>query len=139
MKEYEQFHDGYFEGIWIPGQGTAYVHLATSDRQRSTAVLRGVVMVKITGFKEGNIILDVGTRGGTEPTLEDIATLYDLKPDHEPASWELQLLEKIRKESLCLFEINCSYGGECLILAESVELLSQEEWMEQCTLVRSSN
>ena len=96
-------------------------------------------MVKVTGFKEGNIILDVGTRGGTEPTLEDIATLYDLKPDHEPASWELQLLEKIRKESLYLFEINCSYGGECLILAESVELLSQEEWMEQCTLVRSSN
>jgi hypothetical protein len=63
MKSYEQFHDGYFEGIWMPVPGTAHVHLATSDRQRSTAVLTGVVMVKVTGFKEGNIILDVTIRG----------------------------------------------------------------------------
>ena len=44
MKTYEQFHDGYFEGIWIPAEGTAHVYLATSNRQRSTAVLTGVVI-----------------------------------------------------------------------------------------------
>jgi len=137
MKGYEQFHDGYFEGIWIPSQGAAHVYLATSDRQRSTAVLTGVVMVKVTGLKEGNIILDVGTRGASEPTLEEIANLYDLTSGHEPAAWELQLLERVRNKSLCLFEINCSYGGECLILAESVELLSQEEWIERHMPVRS--
>jgi hypothetical protein len=131
MKNYERFHDGYFEGIWVPGQCVAHVHLATSDRQRSTAVLTGVVMIKVTGFREGNIILEVGTRSGGEATPEDIATLYDLKLGHEPTTWELQLLEKLKNGSLCLFEISCSYGGECLILAEGVNLLTQEEWMEQ--------
>jgi hypothetical protein len=137
MKVYEQLHDGYFEGIWIPGQGTAHLHLATSDRRRSTAVLTGVVMVRVTGFREGNIILDAGTRGGNESTLEDIASLYDLKPGHEPEAWEFQLLDRIRSESLCLFEINSSYGGECLILAENIQLLSQEQWIEQYMPVRS--
>ena|ERR1700683_5449065 len=137
MKGYEQFHDGYFEGIWIPAKGTAHVYLATSDRQRSTAVLSGVVMVRVTGFREGNIILDVGTWGASEPTLEEIAILYDLKLAHEPEAWELQLLERVRNESLCLFEINCSYGGECLILAESVQLLSREEWIERHMPVRN--
>jgi hypothetical protein len=137
MKEYEKFHDGHFEGIWIPGKGTAHVHLATSDRQRSTAVLNGVVMVKVTGFKEGNIILDVGTRTGAEATPQDLATLYDLKPSHEPAAWELQLQERIKNKFLLLFEISSSYGGECLILAERVDVLSQEEWMERYLPVRS--
>jgi len=137
MKGYDQFHDGYFEGIWIPAKGTAHVYLATSDRQRSTAVLTGVVMVKVTGFKEGNIIFDVGIRCAHDPTPDEIANLYDLKPGHEPAAWELQLLDKVRNESLCLFEINCSYGGECLILAESVELLSQGQWIERHMPVRS--
>jgi hypothetical protein len=136
---YEQFHDGYFEGIWIPGQGAAHVHLATSDRRRSTAVLNGVVMVKVTGFKEGNIILDVDTRSGTEANLDDITALYDLKPNHEPATWELQLLERIKNKLLFLFEISSSYGGECLILAEGVDFLSQEDWVERYIPVRSPN
>jgi|HubBroStandDraft_5_1064220.scaffolds.fasta_scaffold333689_1 hypothetical protein len=138
MKNYEQFHDGYFEGMWVPGQGTTHVYLATSGRDRSIAVLNGVVMLKVTGFKEGNIILDVGTCDSPEATLEDIATLYDLKPGHEPANWEVQLLDRIRNGSLVLFSISTSYGGECLILAEKVSLLSEEAWKEHYMLVRSS-
>jgi hypothetical protein len=139
MKEYEQFHDGYFEGIWIPAKGAAHVYLATSDRQRSTAVLNGVVMVRVTGFKEGNIILDVDTRNGTEANLGDITTLYDLKPNHEPATWEIQLLERIKNKLLFLFEISSSYGGECLILAEAIDLLSREEWVERHMPARISS
>lgn len=128
MYRYEQFHDGYFEGIWIPGTGTVHVFLSTSDRQQSTAVLSGVVMLKASGLKEGNIILEVGTRDGN---LDDIAVLYDLGPDHEPATWETELVDKISRRFLLLFEINPSYGGECLILAKALELLDRQAWMER--------
>jgi hypothetical protein len=138
VQRYEQFHDGYFEGIWVPERGNAHVYLATSDRRRTTVVLEGVVMVRLTGFKGGNIILDVSIRNGAEPSIEDIAVLYDLTPDHSPEPWERDLLQRVRQESLCLFEISSSYGGECLILAASVQLLSREQWIDRYLLSGSS-
>lgn len=126
MTNYKQFHDGIFEGLWIPSKGTVNVYLSTSERERTTVLLTGVVMVKVTGFKEGNIIFDVTTRDGDEITLLDIADLYDLRPDHQPAAWEHQLLEKAQKQGFQLFQINPSYGGSCLMLSEAVELMKND-------------
>src|SRR5438270_13064497 len=114
MKNYGQFHDGFFEGLWIPEKDTAEVYLSTTTGERTTVVLTGVVMLKATGFKQGNIIFDVTTRTAEEITQLDIAELYDLQPDRQPAFWESQLLEKAHRESFHLFQISPSYGGSCL-------------------------
>lgn len=122
MTNYKQFHDGFFEGLWVPEKGVVHVYLRTSGKERITVVLTGVVMLKVAGFKEGNIIFDVTTRDREEITLLDIADLYDLEPDHQPSTWEHQLLEKAQKQGFQLFQISPSYGGSCLALAEVVEL-----------------
>jgi hypothetical protein len=126
MKNYGQFHDGFFEGLWIPDKGIVHVFLSTSKRERATVVLTGVVMLKASGLKEGNIIFDVLTRDHDEITLEDIAELYELKPGHEPAVWEHQLLEKAQQQGFQMLQINPSYGGSCLILAQAIEFTKND-------------
>src|SRR5579864_6307193 len=98
MTNYEQFHDGFFEGLWVPEKGSVHLYLSTLGRERATVLLTGVVMLKVTGFKEGNIIFDVTTRDREEITSQDIADLYDLQPDHQPNAWEHQLLEKAQRQ-----------------------------------------
>lgn len=116
-----QYHDGLFEGLWIPEKGKAEVYLGTTTGERSIVVLTGVLMLKVIDFKEGNIIFDVTIRTAEEITLMDIADLYDLESDRQPAAWENQLLDKARREGFHLFQISPSYGGSCLVLCQDVE------------------
>jgi hypothetical protein len=125
MKTYHQFHDGFLEGIWIDKDRTiVHVYLSTLEKGRETAVLTGVLMLKAGGFREGNIILEVSTRGPEEITLMDIAELYEKKPDREPAAWEHQLMDKVKELRLQILEVNPSYGGTCLILAQTIEFVT---------------
>ena len=126
MRNYTEYHDGFFDGLWIQDEGTLQVYLRTSGKKRNTVALTGVVMLKVTGFKAGNIIFEVLTRDHNEITLQDIAELYDLPAGHEPAKWEHQLLEKARQEAFQIFELNPSYGGSCLILAHAVEFTKND-------------
>lgn len=41
----------------------------------------------------------------------------------------MQLLAKAQQEGLTLLQINPSYGGTCLVLARSVDLLERNEWL----------
>jgi hypothetical protein len=132
MKTYPQFHDGFLEGLWID-RGIVHVYLSTLEKERTTAVLNGVVMLRAGGFREGNIIFEVLTRGHEEITLQDVAELYVLQSSHEPAAWEHQLIDRARKECLQIFEVNPSYGGTCLILARTVEFVTRKEWLERYT------
>lgn len=126
MTNYKQFHDGFFEGLWVPEKGIVHAYLSTLGRERTTVLMTGVVMLKVTGFKEGNIIFEVTTREHEEITLLDIADLHDLQPNHQPNAWEHQLLEKAQRQGFQLFQISPSYGGLCLALAEAVEFTKNE-------------
>jgi|SRR5579863_2496466 len=126
MKSYTQYHDGFFDGLWRQDEGIVQLYLRTSEKEPTTVALTGVVMLKVTGFKAGNIIFEVLTRDHDEITLQDIAELYDLKSGHEPAKWEHALLEKARREDFQVFELNPSYGGSCLILAQAVEFTKND-------------
>ena len=121
MRNYGEFHDGFFEGLWTPEKGTVEVYLSTMAGERTTVLMTGVLMLKVTDLKQGNIIFDVTIRTAEEITLPDIAELYDLQPDREPAPWENKLLEKTRREGFHLFQISPSYGGHCLVLSQGVE------------------
>jgi len=122
MKNYGQFHDGLFEGLWIPEKGKGEVYLSTTTGERFTALFTGIVALKAADFKQGNIIFDVTVRTAEEITLLDIAELYDLQPDRQPGLWEDQLLEKAHRENFQLFQISASYGGYCLVLCKDIEL-----------------
>jgi hypothetical protein len=128
MKNHDQFHDGVLEGLWIDG-AIVHVFLSTLKKERFTAVAEGVVALAANGFRAGNIIFEVLTRGHEEIVIRDIAELYDLQDGPLGEGQGIQLLGKAQREGLTLLEINPSYGGTCLVLAHSIYLLERNEWL----------
>jgi len=127
MKTYSEFHDGWFEGVWIDGQ-RVHVYLSTIDKERFTIVAEGVVGLGADGLKTGNIIFDVSIRTHEELNERDVAALPELQVI-DPAKVNVPL-GKAHQQKLMILEINPSYGGSCLVLARSFELLSRKEWLE---------
>jgi hypothetical protein len=118
MPKFDQFHDGYFDGLLIKG-ATVRVFLRTHGGQEFVLEVIGVSSMKADGFRQGNIIFDVLLRRGDDLTVGDIICLYEL----EEESKALAKLEEARRKNLVVLEINPSYGASCTILAESVELV----------------
>jgi hypothetical protein len=128
MKTYSEFHDGFLEGVRTDKDTkVVHVYLSTDEKVRTIAVLSGVLKLKAEGFREGNIIFDVSTRDSGEISLADIAELYTLESTHEPKPWEHELMAKIREQHLQILEVNPSYGGQCLILAQTIEFVPGED------------
>jgi len=127
MTEYGEFHDGTLEGLRVDsGRKKAHINLSTTQRERTTIVLKDVVRLKADGFREGNIVFSVCSRTFEEITFADITDLYDLDASRQPATWELELAARIKKERLQILEITPSYGGTCTALAGSIEFLTGE-------------
>ncbi len=128
MKSYPEFHDGFLEGLWIDSK-TVHVYLATVHSERFTAVAGGVVALAASGFRVGNVILDVLSRNCDELTLEDISELYELTESSIQEGQREKLLVRAKEHELTVLEINPSYGATCLLLAKSVHLLPRQEWL----------
>jgi hypothetical protein len=126
MRKYGQFHDGFFEGFWIDNT-TVHVFLSTLEKEQFTAVAEGVVALDASGFRAGNIIFDVGVRDHEDIVFRDIAQLYDLREDPEGESQGMRLLDKARHEGMNLLEVCPTYGGACMVLAHSINLLKRSE------------
>jgi len=128
MKTYSEFHDGFLEGLRIDkDRKVVHVYLSTLEKERTTAVLSGVLMLRAGGFREGNIIFEVSTRDREEITLADITELYELESGHEPAAWEHELMNRAKAQPLQIFEVSASYGGTCLILAQTLEFVTGKD------------
>ena len=80
--------------------------------------------MSLTGTKQGNIILDLVSRVGSELTISDIEHLYGMPDD--PVGVE-NLLKVAVQKGLRLLEINPSYGAEGLILFRDWKLREQSE------------
>ena len=130
MTNYGQFHDGFFEGLWID-EATVHFFLSTEEKERFTAVTTGVVRLIVDGLREGNIILDVLTREPDEITTDDTSELYGSQSDASKEEVARRFLAEVRQQGLIIFEIDASYGGTCLALVHSVELLPRVEWMRR--------
>lgn len=133
MKNYGEFHDGAFEGLWIDGK-TAHVFLATEGRERFVFIAEGVIALAVDGFKGGNIIFEALERGPEEVSYQDIQALYALQDGPSGEAQGANLMAKARLQGSRILEINPSYGASCLILAGSLELLSREAWLERYVL-----
>ncbi len=122
MEKFDQFHDGYLDGLLIQGV-TVRVFLSTEDRQEFVLEVSGVVSLKVDGFRQGNIIFDVLIREGEDITIHDIVNVFEF----EDVAKALRKLEEARCMNLVVLEINPSYGASCIILAESAMLLPRLE------------
>jgi hypothetical protein len=128
MKTYHEFHDGLFEGLWIDDK-RVHLFLRTTDKKPFTMVADGLTGLNVDGFKTGNIIFDVITKTHEEWTEDDVADLPEL---HMRDSSKANVpLERARQQKLMFLEIAPSYGGSCLILAQSFDLLSRSDWLER--------
>ncbi|MGB8988241.1 MAG: hypothetical protein WCC37_16685 [Candidatus Sulfotelmatobacter sp.] len=128
MKTYREFHDGFFEGLWIDGK-RVHVFLATTDMERFTIVADGVAGLNVEGLQKGNIILDIVAKTHGEWSDQDVATLPELRMID--SSKPNVPLARARQHELMVLEINPSYGGSCLMLAKSFNLLCRKEWLER--------
>jgi hypothetical protein len=122
MKTLDRFHDGFLDGLLIQ-DATVHVFLSTDDKQGFILKVCGVLSLKADGFRQGNIIYDVLVRDGDELTLHDIMTFFEFKDETNA----LKKLDEAHSKNLLVVEINPSYGANCIILAESVELLPRDQ------------
>jgi hypothetical protein len=136
MFSYEQFHDGAFEGLLIEGK-TVHVFVSTDRNEQFVLIARAVAALTADGILAGNIILDIETRATEELTLEDIRDAFEYDRPEDDA-YAKNALSKAQQSKLSLLAISPSYGGSCLILAESINLIAREEWMLECSAVHRS-
>ncbi len=130
MKNYDQFHDGSLDGFLIE-QDSVQVFLSSEQKQPFVIEASGVVAMAADGFKAGNIIFEVLVRQNDELTLQDVVETYALPSGATGEEQAQKLLAKAKERDFLLLEINPSYGGHCLILAQSVDLLHRPEWAER--------
>jgi len=117
------FHDGYFDGLWIGPNKLVHFFLRTADQQPFVLILEGVQALALTDIKQGNIILDLVSRSSEELTHSDIEDSYGVGPD---TSQVLSLLKTAKELGLQVLEINSSYGAQGLVLFQSCKLSQRQ-------------
>lgn len=127
MTNYDQFHDGWLDGLLIE-KTSVQVFISIEEKQPYMSAASGVAALSADGFKAGNIIFEVLTKQQDELTLRDIAESYGLSADVNGQEHAQKLLAKARERGLTVLQINPSYEATCILLAESVELLPRHEW-----------
>lgn len=129
MKNLNQFHDGSVEGLLIEG-GEVQIFLRTEERQAFVLELNGTLSLKADGFRQTSSIFDVLVREGHELTYDDVVDLYGFTDESKARS----KFEQLRGEKLIVVEINPSYGASCLVLANSLDVVRREDWLERYVL-----
>jgi hypothetical protein len=121
--EIPNFHDGYFDGIWLGPNKLVKVFLRTADRQSFVLSLGGVEALTFTDIKHGNIILDLVFRNTKEITHSDISELYGVDANTPQA---VSLMKSATQRELQVLEIDPSYGAQGLALFRTWDLSQRE-------------
>ncbi len=113
------FHDGYFDGLWLSSDRLVRIFLRTCDQKSYTLTLQGVQALTVSGIRAGNIILDLVFRRAREITSSDVQDLYDVDSGTEQAA---KLLKSAQETQLQVLELNPSYGAQGLLLFETCDI-----------------
>ena len=118
--KFPNFHDGFFDGLWIAPNKIVHFFLRTVDDRTFTLTFLGVQAMCMSAVKEGNIILDLVFRDAPQITLADVEEVHDLGANSKLGP---TMLTSIHNHSqLHIMELNPSYGAQGLILFESYEV-----------------
>jgi hypothetical protein len=115
------FHDGSFDGVWLPGDKSVYLFVRTVDDKRFTIVLRDVFSMKLDNVRQGNSIFDITLTDTDQLTAERLLAIYevsDVKRDEQIA----RLLASTRAQRLKMLEMSTSYGAEGGALCRSAHI-----------------
>jgi hypothetical protein len=115
------FHDGFFDGVWISAEKTVHLFVRTMDNKQFKIVLGGVKALKLSNIREGNIILDVCLVNTDQLTASHIATAYEIS-DASKNHQITNLLTSARQANLKMLQLRSSYGAEGVVLCRSAEL-----------------
>jgi hypothetical protein len=117
------FHDGYFDGIWIGPNKLVHCFLRTVKEQFFVLILEGGQALVLTDLRQGNIILDLVFRDTSEITPSDLEELYSVGPGTPQVA---SLLKTATERGLHVLEINPSYGAQGLVLFQNWNLSQRE-------------
>jgi len=128
MFVYEQFHDGAFNGILVDGT-TVSLFISTDCNERFVVVALGADKLFATDVELGNIIFHVATKTQEEITLDDIVWINQSSSPDEGSA--IISLESARKANLSLLEIDATVGATCMVLCQTVEIITPQEWVKR--------
>lgn len=125
---FNQFHDGFYNGLLINGDSLD-VFVSTVENERFVICATGLVALLSGEIKAGNIIFDVEIRKAEEMYLEDIREVHGFPQSEQGDKWAEGNLLTARADELSLLLIGPSYGGNCFALAKSFTLVTESEWI----------
>jgi hypothetical protein len=125
---YSQFHDGNFDGVWVEGK-EARLLLTSNDHHAFVLIATGVRAMFVDGFRLGNIVFDIEVHDGPSVSIQKIADVYQLPSTQDGEKKAVELFERACQQKLKLLEVSASYGGTCLILAASFDLIERSSWL----------
>lgn len=124
MKTFNEFHDGFVEGVLLDGT-SAFVFLSTWKKDQFVMKLDDLLSLKMDDFRQGNILFDVLIREGNEVTGDDIESLFGFTEDTKAA----EKLAEAHEDRNVVVEVNPSYGASLLAISKSISMVSRETWL----------
>jgi hypothetical protein len=121
MIEIPNFHDGYFDGLWISDQKKVHLFVRTVEGERFTLVLDGVKSLRASDVREGNIILALELLDAAKLIAGHIEQANELSGVDTEAQIA-KLLASAKEASLNVFTMSSSYGAVCTALFARAEL-----------------
>jgi hypothetical protein len=118
VKSFEQFHDGFYNGLLIR-EGFVNVFVADHIKQRFVVSATEVAALASTDIREGNIIFNIVCRRGIEITLDDIREAHGLGDRPQDMSHAQRAIAKALELELSFLVLSSSYGGTLAMLVES--------------------
>jgi hypothetical protein len=126
QKTIPDFHDGSFDGILIPNDDAIRLFVRTLDGKGFSILLEGVEAFKMFNVREGNTILDVTILDSDQLSASHIELAYTLSEEGKSEQVS-KLLRFAQQNRLKMFQMDSSYGAECIALCRNAEL-RDETW-----------
>ena len=128
MASFEQFHDGFYNGLLIR-EGSVEIFVANEMKQRFVVSATDVAALYSTEIRAGNIIFDIVCRRGVEITLDDIREAHGFGDRPQDTSHAQRAMVKALELELSFLTLSPSYGGTFAVLAKSFTLRTEEDWI----------
>jgi|SRR5579872_272431 len=133
MKKFEQFHDGFYNGLRIEGKSVA-LFLETFANERHVLLATGVVALRSDEIRAGNIVFDVVLLTANEIGLAEIREVYGLDDGEQDESDAQRFLAKAQEEGSSFLTITPSYGGSSFVLAKAFAFMGESQWLAKPTM-----
>lgn len=130
MDSFDQFHDGFYNGLLIRESSVDFF-VASWTKKRFVLSATDVVALFSADIREGNIIYDVVCCKGVEITPNDIRDAYGFSDSPRDDPHVQRALGNALGSELSFLRISASYGGTCAVLANTFTLRNEGEWISQ--------